>query len=98
MAQLATHLLDKYQVGGPYSYAALAVFELIAHELGINVEALIGTGIVRPRHSARLIRAVLERPATDIQAAARRSYQASFGQPLPDVRLLQERENTKWRH
>ncbi len=81
---LAHFMLDRRQLGSPYSYAALEVYAALGKALGINVDALLGRSISRERF-ARLAEAVWEHPPAELRDAARRAYASDFGAPLPEV-------------
>jgi hypothetical protein len=93
---LAHFMLDRRQLGSPYSYAALEVYAALGKALGINVEALLGRSISRERF-ARLAEAVWEHPPAELRDAARRAYASDFGAPLPEVSFAAARDNAYYR-
>jgi len=95
---LARFLFDDSNLGGPYSYAALAAYEGIARELGIDVDALIGTGPVSRQRLTELFYAVIERSPDELRAAADRFYFAAYGEKLPVVTVESNHANAEWRH
>jgi hypothetical protein len=95
---LARYLFDRGALGGPYSYAALAAYEGIARELGIDVEALVGHGTLTRGRFVPLFRAVVERDPTELRRAASRVYAAAYGQDVPATRVALATSNREWRH
>jgi hypothetical protein len=95
---LARFFFDETNLGGPYSYAALAAYEGIGRELGLDVDVLIGSGIIGRERLTRLFYAVTERSSDEIRAAASRFYQSAYGQKLPIVEVRSSRANPEWRH
>ncbi len=95
---LARFFFDETNLGGPYSYAALAAYEGIGKELGLDVDALIGTGVIRRERLTRLFYAVTERSSDDLRAAASRFYRSAYGQELPIVEVQSSHDNPEWRH
>ena len=93
---LAHFMLDRRQLGSPYSYAALEVYAALGKALGINVEALLGRSISRERF-ARLAEAVWEHSPAELRDAAQRAYAADFGAPLPEVSFDAARDNPYYR-
>jgi hypothetical protein len=95
---LARFVFDRTMLGGPYSYAALAGYEGIARELGIDVGAVLGTGAVTRARFAQLVYAVCDRDPDRIREAAERFYLAAFDQPLAKVHESGTIYHTPWRH
>ena len=95
---LARFFFDENNLGGPYSYAALAAYEGIGKELGLDVDALIGTGVIGRQRLTRLFYAVNERPADELRAAASRFYRSAYGQELPVVETKSSNSHPEWRH
>lgn len=95
---LARFVFDRTMLGGPYSYAALAGYEGIGRELGIDVSSVLGSGTVtRPRFAA-LVYAVCAQDPRRIRDAAARFYASAFGQELATVREAGTVYYTPWRH
>jgi hypothetical protein len=95
---LARFFFDETNLGGPYSYAALAAYEGIGKELGLDVDKLIGSGVIRRERLTRLFYAVTERSSDDLRAAASRFYRSAYGQELPIVEVKSSKANPEWRH
>jgi hypothetical protein len=95
---LARFFFDESNLGGPYSYAALAAYEGIGRELGLDVDALIGSGVIGRERLVRLFYAVNERSSDELRAAASRFYESAYGQKLPVVEVQSSRANQEWRH
>jgi hypothetical protein len=95
---LARFLFDETNLGGPYSYAALAAYEGIGKELGLDADALLGVGPIGRERLTRLFYAVNERPSDEIRAAASRFYRSAYGQELPTVEVRSSKANPEWRH
>jgi hypothetical protein len=99
---LSRFLFDEDNLGGPYCYAALAAYEGIAGELGIEPGVCEGesegdTAIDRAR-VAELFRRVTARPPAELRAAAARFYSRCFGQPVPEVHRSEQIVRAPWRH
>lgn len=84
--------------GGTYWHAALATFRGLALELGLDPDALIGRGVIRPERFAKLWGAVLDRPPAELRGAAARLYQKAYGIALPAVETASRSEHREWRH
>lgn len=84
--------------GGTYWHAALAAFRGIGGELGLDVDALVGRGVIRPERFAKLWTELLQKPPAEIRAAAARFYEKAFGAPLPPVEVVSRLEHVEWRH
>jgi len=94
---LSRFVLDRDLPSGPYFYAALAAFEGIGQELGLDVDAMLGRGADRQRF-ARLLFAVLKNTPARIQKAARGAWNQQFGAKLSAVHSGSEKQNRPWRH
>jgi hypothetical protein len=95
---LARFLFNQHSLGGPYAYAALAVYEGLGEELGVDVAGLLGTGRVHRPQLAQLFRAVLAHSPDELRAAATRLYQRQYGLPPPEVSRKSVQSNPPWRH
>jgi hypothetical protein len=95
---LSRFLFDEGNLGGPYSYAALAAYEGIAQELGIEAGALIGDGPLERPRVAQLFERITTCSAEELRAAAARFYARCFGQPVPTVQRQREIVRAPWRH
>ena len=95
---LARFLFNKHSLGGPYAYAALAAFEGLGEELGVDVAWILGDGRVYRPQLAKLFLAVTRHPPGELRAAAARLYQRAYGQALPQVSRKSVRTNPPWRH
>jgi hypothetical protein len=95
---LARFLFNKHSLGGPYAYAALAAFEGLGEELGVDVAEILGTGRVHRPQLAKLFLAVTRHPPDELRAAAARLYQREYGQPPPVVTCKSLQSNPPWRH
>lgn len=84
--------------GGTYWHAALAVFRGIGFELGLDVDAVIGRGVIRAERFAKLWASVLERPPAELRAAAERFHQKAHGGPLAAVEVVAHTDHREWRH
>ena len=84
--------------GGTYWHAALAVFRGIALELGLDPDALIGRGVIRPERFAKLWSALFEKSPPDLRAAASRFYVKAYGFELPNVERVGKKDHRPWRH
>jgi len=94
---LSSHLLDARAGGGVYWYAALAVFEAVATELGMDPDQIIGRRVQRER-VADLVTQLIARDPKAIRAAAARAYEQAFGEPVPHAVKQVTYENPAWRH
>ncbi len=94
---LSRFVLDRDLSAGPYFYAALAVFEGLGQELGVDVKAIRGPGFDRQRF-AKLLFAVVHFSPAKLHDAARRCWQAQFDGKLPAVHSEHETRNRPWRH
>jgi hypothetical protein len=97
LALLGRHLFHERNLGGPYSYAALGVFESLARELGIQTPALEKRLVKRP-DTAALVVAVLAESGDDLRAAAARVYQKQYDAELAALKLLEQHDFAAWRH
>jgi hypothetical protein len=82
-----------------YAYAALLTLTEISRELGIPFDAPItsrGT-VVRENAATRLL-AVLDRPPSEIRAAAGKTWERLYERKLLDVEPKSERSYPAWRH
>jgi hypothetical protein len=95
---LARFVFDGGMRGGPYSYAALAGYEGIGRELGIDVDDVLGKGVVTQARFANLVYAVCGHDPNRIRDAASRFYKAAYGQELATVRESGNVFHTPWRH
>lgn len=93
---LSHFMLDRDQLGSPYSYAALQVYASIGRALGIDVDAALGRSISREAF-ASLARAVWERGPSEIREAAKRGYAADFGGGLAEVSFQALPPNPRFR-
>lgn len=84
--------------GGTYWHAALAAFRGIGGELGLDVDALIGRGVIRPERFAKLWTELLLKPPAELRAAAERFYAKAYGGPLAAVEVVGRVEHRQWRH
>ena len=93
---LSNFVLNQETRNAPYTYAALAVYAALGKELGIDVQAVLGRSISRPRF-ARLAMELWSHSASELRDGARRAYAAEFGMELPNVRREGGRENARYR-
>lgn len=84
--------------GGTYWHAALAVFRGIGLELGLDVDGIIGRGVIRAERFAKLWAAVLEKPPAELRSAAERFYRQAHGAPLATAEALSRTDHREWRH
>lgn len=94
---LSRFVLDRDLSSGPYFYAALAVFEGIGQQLGLDVDSILGRGADRQRFAKLLLSVVRSNPSR-IRRAAARSWDHQFGAQLPTVQSQSEKRNQPWRH
>lgn len=97
LALLARFLFNRDNYAGAYTYSALAVYEVLAEQLGVVAEVRALRTLDRA-HLAELVNSVLAQEATALRDAARAAYQAQFGDPVLQVTLESERINPAWRH
>ncbi len=93
---LSNFVLNQETRNAPYTYAALAVYAALGKELGIDVQAVLGRSISRPRF-ARLAIELWSRSESELRNGARRAYAAEFGFELPSVRREGGHENARYR-
>ncbi len=84
--------------GGTYWHAALAAFRGIAAELGLDSDALVGQGVIRPGRFAQLWTAILAKPPDELRGAAQRFYDKAFGTALASVEVVSRTDHREWRH
>ncbi|HEX2733014.1 MAG TPA: hypothetical protein VHM70_15500 [Polyangiaceae bacterium] len=97
LALLARFLFDHARFAGAYTYAALAVYETIAEQLGL-VPAVRERAVLERPDIAELVIAVLEQEPELLRSAAQAAYVAQFGDSVVDVKPETERANAPWRH
>ncbi len=94
---LARFLFDSRTMGGPYSYAALGVYEAIAEELTLLPE-LRERKVLRRTQLAALVQTVLAQDAGVLRDAARAAYIRQFQAELTPMARLSDRSNETWLH
>lgn len=94
---LSHFVLDRDQGRSAYTYAAVAVYQVLARELGVDVAAVLGRGAVTRERFARLALEVWSRPVSEIQAAGLRAYEAELGTSLEAVSIERFAENARYR-
>jgi len=92
---LAHFMLDKQQLGGAYSYAALEVYGALAQALGMDVERALA--VISRERFARLAAAIWERSPSELREAAHKAYLTEFGVALSDVTFHAVSENPRYR-
>jgi hypothetical protein len=97
LALLARFLFSRDAYAGAYTYSALAVFEVIAEQLGIAAAAREPRQLDRA-HLAELVGSVLAQEPGALREAARQAYQVQFGEAVLQVSRESERKNPAWRH
>lgn len=85
---LSRFLFDKGMWGSAESYAALVVFEGLAHLRGLGDVRLLREGTVDRAALARLYLSLTDLPPETLRADARRLWEALFGEPLPPLRAV----------
>ena len=89
-------LLDKHS-GGIYWYAALAILDGMAQNLGIDAHAITGRS-VRRDEAARLLSAIAARDDAALRKAAVDTYREQFGRDLELLEETQRVDRAAWRH
>jgi hypothetical protein len=95
---LAQSAFNRGAWGGAYCYAALAVIDGIAAELGAGGGRMIGRGQVDRAALTKRFLAITDRPEQDIRAAARRVWERWFAATLPEVTQISSVAHPAWRH
>lgn len=83
---LSRFLFNRELWGGAECYVALVVFQEVARELGIEPPALVVQGRIERDRASALYLQLTEKPARDLQAAAKRAWERLFGETLPELK------------
>ncbi len=67
-------------------------------ELGLDSDALVGQGVIRPGRFAQLWTAILAKPPDELRGAAQRFYDKAFGTALASVEVVSRTDHREWRH
>lgn len=95
---LSQSAFDRDEWGGAYCYAALAVIDGIAAELGAGGDRLVGRGRIDRAALTKRFLAITDRPEAEIRAAARRVWERWYEGKLPDVAEGASVTHPTWRH
>jgi hypothetical protein len=94
---LSHFMLDREELGTPYTYAALQVYASVGGALGLDLDEMLGQGAVSRAQFARLALAIWSRTPAEVKAAAARGYQTDYAAELPVVRIVGAQENARYR-
>ncbi|MBN2195325.1 MAG: hypothetical protein JW751_21080 [Polyangiaceae bacterium] len=93
---LGRNLFAPGSSGGPYWYAARALFKGLAEELGCADRHRL-TGRIRPADSAGLLLDVLARDDATLRRGLERLHRRAFGEPIPVVNITADVRHRAWR-
>lgn len=92
-------LLDRDAWGDVYCNTAVVVLDALARDLGLADEGLplVARGAVQRASVASLAAVLFAKTDADLRAAAARTWQALYGEPLPAATRRTTRQLTPWR-
>jgi len=95
---LSQSAFDRGEWGGAYCYAALAVLEGIAKELGLAGGKLVAGRRIDRAELTRLLLAITDKPEPELRQAARRTWESWYESKLAEVTVEKTVAHPAWRH